>query len=342
MTNKNLFIIFLTALFFLGRSLWAQSGHYVIEQHYVQQLVWVGDKYALKYEVQLERNEGKGYRSYLREFTEKPTFQISVPPGNYRYRIIPYDYLEQPGEASAWINIDVKPIAIAPVEVQKNEDGSYVLHNYDNKPILPGVDEVIIKKPNELDKKDGVLVVDKQTTAAADTENEKSINFYINAAWAPLIPLYGGMQQVFGSEFYAAGAMLRFGLLFNTAGWFNPGVELSTSWYALNMDIKKDNIGVQAGATGLNFVARKHLPNRSMALTLRAGFGLAFQIGEIETGAYSFSMGGMAPQLNLELSFLWFALKHLYLETGVCFNHLFFKDNSSGCLRPWLGIGWQF
>jgi len=302
MTSKKLFIFFLTALFFLGPSLWAQSGRYVIEQRYEQKLVWVADKYALKYEVLIERNEGKGYRPYLREFTEQPSYQLSVPPGNYRYRIIPYDYLEQPGDPSAWIPLDIKPAPITPIEGQKTEDGSYVLEPQDEKPV----------------------------------------NFYINAAWAPLIPIYGGMHQVFGSEFYAAGAMLRFGLLFNTVEWFNPGMELSTSWYKLNKDINNDNIGIQAGATGLNFVARKYLPNRSMALTLRTGCALAFQIGEITTENYLYSMGGMALQLNLELSFLWFALKHFYMETGVGFNHLLFKDNYSGCLRPWLGAGWQF
>jgi len=341
MTNKNLFFIFITALFFLSSPLWAQSGHYVIEQHYEQQLVWAADKYALKYEVLIERNEGKGYRLYLREFTEKPTYQLSVPPGNYRYRITPYDYLEKPGEASEWINVDIKPIAIAPVEVQKTEDGSYVLHPYDNKPLVPGVDEVIIKKPNELEKKDGVLVVEKQTTAAAN-DNDKPVNFYLNAAWAPLLPLYGGIQQIFENEFYTAGVILRFGLLSNTAGWLNPGLELSTSWYALNMDIKNDNIGAQAGATGLNFVARTYFSNRSMALTLRAGCALAFQIGEIETGEYTYSMGGLAPQFNAELSFLWFVSRHFFTEIGAGFNHLIFKSNHSGCLRPWLGIGWQF
>ena len=341
MTNKNLFLIFLTALFFLISPLWAQSGHYVIEQHYVHQIIWVGDKYALKYEVLVERNEGKGYRSYLREFTELSAFQLSVPPGNYRYRITPYDYLEQPGEASAWINIDIKPIAIAPIEVQKTDDGSYVLHSHDKKPIIPGVDEVIIKNPNELDKKDGVLVVDKQA-AAPPSEDGKPINFYLNAAWASLIPVYGGVQQIFGYDFYPAGVMVRFGLLFNTVEWFNPGLELSTSWYMLNKDINNEDIVIQAGVTGLNFVARKHLPDQSMALTLRAGCALAFQIGEITAKGYLFSNGGMALQLNLELSFLWFAFKHFYLETGVGFNHLLFKDNYSGCLRPWLGIGWQF
>ncbi|WP_461255733.1 hypothetical protein [Treponema sp. R80B11-R83G3] len=166
--NKNhlLRLAVLTALLFMSAVLWAQSGRYVIEQRYVQQLAWIGDEYTLKYEVVIEQNEGKGYRSYMREFTELPTLQISVPPGNYRYRIIPYDFLEQAGEASAWVIIDVKPAPIVSVEVQTTEDGGYILHSNDNKQLIPGVNEIIIKNPEELEKQDGVVIVDKQAAGA--------------------------------------------------------------------------------------------------------------------------------------------------------------------------------
>ncbi len=121
MIDKNLFLFFLTTIFFLISPLWAQSpggGYYVIEQRYVQQLVWIGDNYTLKYEVVIEKDEGGGYKTYLREFTEKPNLQISLPLGKYRYRVIPYDYLEHPGEASDWVNIEIEP---DPVNTDKTE-----------------------------------------------------------------------------------------------------------------------------------------------------------------------------------------------------------------------------
>jgi len=284
-------ILFLIILFLFCRPLWAQptdnGGYYVIEQRYVQQLVWIGDKYTLKYEVVIEKNADNVYKAFLREFTEKPNLQISLPLGEYRYRIIPYDYLEQPGAASDWVNIEIKG---APVVTDKIEN---------------------------------------------------PINLYASAAWTPLIPLYGRIQEIFGNKFHAAGASVRFGVLYNKLQWFHPGVELSTSWYSLNNAQSSDIIGTQTGVTGLNIVAQKPLPKR-MAVTIKAGAAILYQVSEIKIEDYSYWTGGLIPQINVEASFLWFAYKQLYLEAGLGFNHLLNKEGNSGCLRPGIGAGWKF
>jgi len=307
MTNRFLFFIFyfLFIILFI-QPLWAQSqggdGYYVIEHRYVQQLVWIGDDYTLKYEVVIEKNDGGGgahggYKTYLQEFTEKPDIEVSLPLGEYRYRIIPYDYLEHPGEASEWVHIEIKPAPVpAPV--------------------------VTVEVP--------------KTEAEINT-----LSPYVSAAWNPLITLYGRTREIFGNNFYAAGASVCFGVLYNKLRWFNPGIELSASWYALNNAQSIDIIGITTGVTGLNIVAQKPLPYR-MAVTLKAGAAILFQVSEIKAEEFLFSAGGLIPQINLEASFLWFAYKQLYLEAGLGFYHLLSKDDDSGFLRPWLGVGWRF
>ena len=333
MTKRILLFVFLTTLFLFNHPLQAQSpsGRYVVEQRYVQRLEWIGDSYTLKYEVIIEQNDGPhgGYKAYIQEFTGKPNLQVSLPLGKYRYRIIPYDYLEQPGEASDWVNIEINPAPIVPVEVQKTDDGGYVLHPYEDKQIVPGVSEIVINNPDN-------------PALTGKGETEKPINFYVSAAWSPLIPLYGRMQEIFENKFYAAGASVRFGLLFNKPRWFSPGIELSASWYSLNKAQDNDKFGIQTGVTGFNFVAQKKFPYPKLAVTLRAGFALAFQAGEINVEEYSYTTGGLIPQINVEASFLWFAYKQLYLEAGLGFNHLIDKDDNSGCIRPWIGAGWRF
>jgi len=308
MTNKLILFVFLTILFLLSRPLRAQaqqtqqsndSGvrHYVIEQRYVQRLVWKGDEYTLKYEVVIEQNENGKYKAYIQEFTEKPSLIVSLPTGKYRYRIIPYDYLEQPGEASEWVNIEIKPSPTVSAD----------------EPVITEGD-----KPEDL------------------------LNLYISAAWSPFIPLYGRMQEIFENKFYAIGAFIRFGALYNGLQWFSPGVELSMSWYALNNSQRGDMIGIQTGVTGLNIVAQKELPFPKMAVALRTGFALAYQVSEINVEDYSYTTGGLIPQINIEASFLWFVYKQLYVEAGIGFTQLIDKDNHSGCLRPWIGAGWKF
>ncbi|MDR0474519.1 MAG: hypothetical protein LBH43_12705 [Treponema sp.] len=327
-----------TGLFFLSipLSLPAQSGRYVIEQRFVQRLAWIGDEYVLRYEVVIERDEGKGYRVFMRDFTESPGLQISLLPGNYRYQVIPFDFLEQAGEASDWVTLNVLPAPIIPVEVQAIGDDNYLLHS--DSELLPGVNEIIIKNLDDLKTNEGVITIEKQEPS----EGEKRINIYLCAAWVPLLPLYGGMQQVFGNEFFASGTALRFGVLYTKLTLFNPGLELSTSWYALNNVQDDSKIKMQAGVIGFNILAQKWLPNRKMAFTFRAGGGLGFQIGELSNGQDMYPMGGLVPQINLEPSFLWQALKQLYLETGLSYALFLSQNNSSGCLRPWIGIGWNF
>jgi len=288
--------LFTVLLFLSLTSLWAQNRQYVTEQRFIQRLVWVSDEYAFRYEVVIERDEGKGYHEFKREFTTSSMLVISLPLGNYRYCIIPYDFLDQSGEASEWITLNV----IAPPTVH----------------------------------------VETPETAPADSG--KRFDIMMSAAWAPLIPLYGKTREIFGSELYTAGAALRFGLLYRKLKWFDPGLEFSASWYALNKAENNDSIGIQTGVTGFNIVARRELPYPAMAVTLRAGLAFSFQVGEINIERYSYTTGGLAPQINFDASFLWFAYKRLYLEAGVGFTHLMDEGNNSDCLRPWIGAGCQF
>jgi hypothetical protein len=131
-------------------------------------------------------------------------------------------------------------------------------------------------------------------------------------------------------------------MFFNKLKWFNPGVGLSASLYSLNHSQSDYTIGMRAGVIGLNFLAQRWLPNLKMALTLKAGAGLGFQIGELDSEQDIYPIGGLQPQLNIEFSYLWQFWKKLYLETGIGYNLFINQNNSSGCLRPWFGIGWNF
>ncbi|MDR2942264.1 MAG: hypothetical protein LBV17_06715 [Treponema sp.] len=341
MKSKRLFFYVLTALFFISQSLWAQSarsnsqgsGRYIIEQRYVQQLVWVQDKYAFKYEVIIELDEGGGYSAYLREFTESSSFRVSLPPGNYRYCIIPYDYLEQSGDPSEWVTLDIKPAPIVPVEIKQKEDGSYVLHPYEEEQLVPGVNEIVIQNPEELSAEDGVLDIKKQNRS------------YLSVAWSPLFPLYGGIYKIFGDELNFFSGTLCFGVIFDildVLDLFNPGLEMSTSFYLIKSIQNNDEIMTKAGETVLNIVMQWMSDNRKASLRLKTGGGIAFHVGELEGENYFYSIGSVAPIINFDMSFLYYIKKHFYAEIGLTFVHFLSVADSSGYFRPLIGIGWQF
>lgn len=80
---------------------------------FVQRLAWEGSANVYYYEVLIERaepgpanaNGSTGetvYTEALREKIEQPFINCSLSAGSYRYRVTPYNFLEQPGESSAW------------------------------------------------------------------------------------------------------------------------------------------------------------------------------------------------------------------------------------------------
>ncbi|MCL2473005.1 MAG: hypothetical protein FWF26_04935, partial [Treponema sp.] len=99
--------IIITILFFLlitVPQLRAQTGE---ESRHIR-LTWTGDEYALRYEVVLEKEENGEYSEILRRFTDTFFIDVSLPPGNYRCQVIPYDYLEKPADGSQWFDFEVQ------------------------------------------------------------------------------------------------------------------------------------------------------------------------------------------------------------------------------------------
>ena len=95
---------FLVLLFFcLANVLFSQDNESLLKHR----IAWTKDDYALRYEVLIEKEENNKYSPVLREFTEEPFIYISLPPGNYRLRVISYDFRDIPGEGTGWKNFKV-------------------------------------------------------------------------------------------------------------------------------------------------------------------------------------------------------------------------------------------
>jgi len=100
--NFCLFFFSLVILLFFGLSpaIYSQSNN--PDQQLRQRIVWSGDENTLHYAVEIEKLESNIYRALLREYTTTHFLLVSLQPGDYRFRIIPYDILGQPVESSRW------------------------------------------------------------------------------------------------------------------------------------------------------------------------------------------------------------------------------------------------
>jgi len=123
-------------------------------------ITWTKDDYALKYEVLIEKEENKKHSLVLREFTEEPLILVSLPPGNYRLRVIPYDFRDIPGRGSNWKNFKVFAITTPNAESGSEPQSQLVM---EEPSPLPEQEEV--KAPQQADNK---------TPAEKTTENADS------------------------------------------------------------------------------------------------------------------------------------------------------------------------
>jgi len=132
--NRYPLLILITAFCLtVPASLWAQSLSNYMELRFVQRLTWVGDEYAMRYEVIIEKEENEKYKRVLQEFTTAFFIEVSLSPGKYRFQVIPYDFLNLPVPAAGWMDFEVWR------GVSQDQFDNYV----------PGEHEIIIVNPGE-------------------------------------------------------------------------------------------------------------------------------------------------------------------------------------------------
>ncbi|MDR2901219.1 MAG: hypothetical protein LBV20_06835 [Treponema sp.] len=91
---------------------------------FVQRIEWAPISGILRYEIILERRFGNSsrYDEFLRESTNDPFLELSIPAGNYRYKVLGYNILDRLGAESDFQPFEVFQ-AVQPVisEIVPNE-----------------------------------------------------------------------------------------------------------------------------------------------------------------------------------------------------------------------------
>jgi hypothetical protein len=361
--RRNLFAVLL--LFALAFPLQAQTAGYFLdtnsgEPRFIQRLAWSGGEYALRYEVLVEKLEGGKYISRIREFTAALFIDVSLPPGAYRFSVIPYDVLDRPGESSGWVTIEVLP-ALRPelynVSQEPNyNDSRFYLFKLEGDNLLPG-SEIYLRRqdgervvPEVKNFEDGraFLYFDRRQLIPGEyeifvrnpggleagisgislavpvkvggTAAAKPVNINIGAGWMPVLPVYG---ESFGGRISVFGAEVRISTVFYIPDIY-IGPEITGLLYYLN-----DPLGLRSLAVGGGIMVQKPMPSLRTAVNFRLG------------AEYVIPHGDNPIHANMGVSFLWKMIKNLFVEVGIDYTHLF-NESTSGYLRPRLSIGYEF
>jgi hypothetical protein len=343
---------------------------------------------ALRYEVVIEKEEGGRFRELLREFTELSFIELALSPGKYRYRVIPYDFLNRPAAGSDWVSFEVRlaltpelndampvyfnlgenavhtlnitgknidpdaeielsslgGIIIIPNSKNINRDGSSARLYFNNDLLSPGIYEVHIRNPGGGETRGRTITI-AYPESVAPTEEPTGFawpfdNIFISAAWMPLFPIYGEYwSSNDGENKSLSGLAVRIGISFNR-DLFNFGIEAAITWPIFKTDSNRQEI--YFSAVEFNLLAQRWFSNEIMALTLRVGIGYSSlsQDRQEKPDSQDESISFASFHVNIGTSFMWVFLKHIYLEAGIDYTHLFAEP--SDYLRPWIGVGVRY
>ncbi|MCR5724215.1 MAG: hypothetical protein K6G80_03920 [Treponema sp.] len=108
-------------LLFLGALVPAADG----AGRFTQKLSWKADAYALSYQVEIQTNSGGAVQTLS---TEQSSVEVSLPAGNYRYRVTACDILGREASVSEWTPFEIlkaaSPSIAPPASVAAlSEDG---------------------------------------------------------------------------------------------------------------------------------------------------------------------------------------------------------------------------
>jgi len=346
--NNKKYLLLALFLFVFTSFLSAQNPGYFIEEKgdeikYIQRFVWKGGENALQYEVTFERERNGAYIPYLKETTKAQFIEVSLPPGRYRFRVIPYDVLGRPVEGSKWTNVEILPVPKPePYEEQKPEI------NTAQKPEIQPKPEI------------------KEEPEAEDfeePEKEKTVLFRIGALLEPRLILYGGARYSDGEKIDGEGGGLCTNIVFKTPMDIYIGPELTVN-VSRQGNIEKWRLFYYT--FGLNILAEKWSQKKTLGVGLRMGVLYPsidiqknwrdlesddlrdyFKSGEIYIIAADkgFHKERLIP--NIGVSLYWLIKKHLLLEFGFDYMHMFPKKSphefpQTGFFCPRLGISYQF
>jgi hypothetical protein len=347
------------------------------ERRFIQYLSWQGGKYVRYYEVIIERKEGTAYREVLRRTTQETFIEFSFGGGFYRYRVEAYDLLNRPSGNAPWKDFTIIAVlppeisGFSPGELNRNEKGPYqititgsnfsshgqvFLRNQKNgkaleaslvqvdssgqtikmifteKQLVSGSYDICIINPGEFETSAGTLAI---KTQAAD--------FSVSAGYAPLVPLYGNLFDLFDA-FDFLGAYARVGFVPFETDFGSFGFELNPFWDYLT--ISQNDYGGTSHLAGvhINALYQKSLPIKNMFINARLGGGVTSLLDFHFTypNGVSRSMNGLYLSAGAELSFQWFFFRSCYLEAGLAYRHIAGEPFQQGYISPFAGAGIRF
>lgn len=350
---------------------------------FMQVIKWEAVQYSTGYLLAVDRKDPSGvWLPFTESKTEKNHSVVSLPPGEYRYKITVYDILGKAAAVSQWFPLSVEE-AVQPVLSEVSPDLIYLEERNTgivaikavallDSAILelrnlarPGLKYPVIVVASEPKKRSLKIRVPIETIElgayALYAENpgglsalsdpvtikfKKPRDLDLSLGYQPLFVLFDdAFATYFDSWIIPLGASAKITYIpFKRAyGFFGLGAILSAARTQKDFDLYRLSTNYLSGHLTLAF--QRPLVRQVLNLDLHAGAGAAMLNNlrfQFDNGISSPSFSPWGPSYLAGLDLHWYPLRRMYVDFGLDFSVSPLKDVTLGILAPSVTAGWQF
>jgi hypothetical protein len=378
------FCLWALSLYFIpGTVLFGQEEEYRLEEDgsFVQILRWQAQENSLDYEVEIERQQGNGWKTVLTERTGEAFCEVSLTAGIYRYRVRAYDLFEKPGETAEWVQFEVllaeqpELLRFAPKVFYLNKENQWNITLW-GRNLVEGLEVYLQNKgetgdpiranavrvensgqeaqvnfnPGQLRVGDYTIVVVNPGGLTSGGETLRilprtPLDVPDSAEYMPLVSQYGRINELFGTPFFPLELYTQVYLIPHKWNWRAFGIEFEAFRYQFR--IKKESYEVQDQLTGGAIYGSYQwwFLNQRGSVNVRAGGGFYSLLDYhfIYPKDNTESLAVLIPAVSVGVALQWIIVRSFFIIGGVDFTRLFTADASlPGYLRPFFGTGCRF
>jgi hypothetical protein len=230
---------------------------------------------------------------------------------------------------------------LEPRSVRYRADESEIQAVFSGLHLALGPYDIVITNPGGL----------SQTISGFAVDFTRKVDINASAGYTPVFPLGGYLFERYNSSLYPLGFYGRVNVIPFKRLWGSLGAEASAFWNTLETSGvtgagEAYTLTGQMLQTNINGVYQKWFKRWTLAVLLRAGFGLSavYNIGfDHKSGADSVEKGTMLLTVNGEASLYWLLRRGLFAEAGIgCVRCFSSQSPAPVFLRASAGLGWKF
>ena len=338
---------------------------------FTQVLRWEADPFALRFEVLIRDGSGA---ELLRESTEERELRVTLPPGDYEFRVTAFNLLDQAETETPWVALRVIKAELpvlrdaVPRVVYMDAFNPRIL--FQGEKLLPnaqffmrqrnGVSHAGRESDRSEDREVGVvfpedafgpgtydLVVvnpgelESVLSGALSVKYQKPVDILLTAGYSPSVTLYDAwLLEHWPSPFTPLGTDAGLSIYFLKRSWGFLGAEAKAHYRLLEGGTGGAGISSSYALLGGGLVYKRLFTRRTHGL-FRLGAG-------VSRSEHSFDYEGFPgpkqsstdPYLGAGLAVHVYLAKRVFLEGAVEWTHILLRDHSYGSLVPALRVGY--